>query len=457
MLGPPVDNIRTIQNPFERMYRFITIENNGLDNHTDLDPYVKRFFFAILKVILFLLYLMYWVPTRIILLIIILFEWAVATFLIEPILNVWFLYTDNQDMRFRLELRRKITRITKTFSFIAVTIFLLLLPVTLLYHEETYLPFKLRNTTSNAYDQYTKPNNWTVVINEYRRTWTDIEDDKNKLDMQIEQLQSEFDKHQTKIDSEQIKIWNELHNKQTQIDCIRKSLDQDIRNTMKESDTMDDKNAISLDSLSNLISDILNTQKTEELIQTALNKYHQDVLNKADFALKSRRARIIYSLTSPTYSEIPIWKQSVFRFLGMMPSINTPDVAISPQTHIGECWTMYGNNGTLGIQLSQSIIVKSITVEYPSSEIMSGNMANAPKKIELFGIINFPKASRQKVSLGIVEYDIHGDSTIQTFDLETDKTEPFRIVQVQIHSNWGSLTHTDLYRIRIHGILPVAE
>ncbi|KAI9260408.1 UNC-like C-terminal-domain-containing protein [Helicostylum pulchrum] len=212
---------------------------------------------------------------------------------------------------------------------------------------------------------------------------------------------------------------------------------------------LDENDIESLEVLFRGVSSSLDTQQVKTLIQSALEKYHQDVLNTADYALKSRQASILYSITSPTYYHSPAWQQSVFRFVGLVPNNNSPELAISPQTHVGECWSMEGNSGTLGIVLSEPITIDGITIEYPSQNMMKDDMQHAPRSIELLGIENFPKRPRKMKSLGTIEYDVYGDSTVQTFKIKPG--DVYKAVQINVRSNWGSLNYTDIYRIRIHG------
>lgn len=191
----------------------------------------------------------------------------------------------------------------------------------------------------------------------------------------------------------------------------------------------------------------------EELIDKAISKYHQDVLNTADYSLESRGARIIHSITSPTYHRLPAWLQSVRQAAGLSVVSNAAEMALKPQTHAGECWSMYGNQGSLGIALSEAVIVQGVSIEYPSLEIMTDKMKNAPKEMELYGIKNYPKDLEERVLIGLMQYDINKDKSIQTFDL-VNPTEVYSAVLLLIKSNWGSLEHTDIYRVRIHG-LPV--
>jgi hypothetical protein len=62
--------------------------------------------------------------------------------------------------------------------------------------------------------------------------------------------------------------------------------------------------------------------------------------------------------------------------------VYSPELAILPQTHVGECWSMFGNAGTLGIQLGNPIIIQSITADYPSCEVMLSKIENAPRNME---------------------------------------------------------------------------
>lgn len=68
---------------------------------------------------------------------------------------------------------------------------------------------------------------------------------------------------------------------------------------------------------------------------------------------------------------------------------NSPEMALTPQTHYGECWCMDGDQGSLGIALSEPIVVKTITIEYPY--VTFGQAQYAPKEMDLYGIENYPK------------------------------------------------------------------
>ncbi|KAG2201820.1 hypothetical protein INT47_004377 [Mucor saturninus] len=187
----------------------------------------------------------------------------------------------------------------------------------------------------------------------------------------------------------------------------------------------------------------------DDLINSAIKQYHQDVLNTADFALDSRGARILNGLTSETYRPFPAWALIVRGLFNLPINVNPPKFAINSYTHVGGCWSMVGSEGNLGIKLSETINVQGITVEFPSPDVMVNKMSSAPKDMEVYGLTNHLSGDNPTY-LGKVRYDINKGSPIQTFDL-VPSSKSFRGVRVKILSNWGDQIKTDLYRIRIHG------
>lgn len=435
--------IQRIRNPFELIYLYLTAENDINNN----DHQIKRIYMTLFKLILFNIYLAYWIPTRTTYFCVMVLETLVINTIIHPVLSLWFRWNRIYNPREILDTQRTVENFIRKLVYRLISLFLLFYATYyIIYNHSTYFPS----------DDLEQINNQTSIIEGYQRTWFDIQQEKQALDIRIKQLQTDFKQHKAHTTANQTAIWIDLQKKQIQIDALQKSLGDQVQNTIKKTqtasdNTLKDKNNVSLDNLSRLITDILNAQKTENMIQTALQTYHQDVLNKADFASMFRHARIIYGLTSYTYSHYPIWQQLILRFFAHSPSENSPYEAISPGTHIGECWSMYGSYGTLGIKLSEPIIIQSISIDYPSFQMMAGDMSTAPRKVELFGI-----RKSLNVSLGTAEYDIHDEHAIQTFDMNfTIENKPrvaYDIVQLHIQSNWGHPNWTDIYRIRIHGI-----
>jgi hypothetical protein len=214
-----------------------------------------------------------------------------------------------------------------------------------------------------------------------------------------------------------------------------------------------------------------------QLIDSALEKYSKDVLAKPDFALYSAGGRIIPSLTSPTYEIRPN------TFTGSLLSKVTgrgvirgkaPVTALHPDISVGQCWPFAGQSGQLGILLSRKIVPEDITIEHASKDLAL-NVSSAPKKFEVWGLIEDQESLEKLASLPSVitsegeaqerlignkvllvsgEYDINASSHIQTFPVEQavrDLEVPVNVVIVRVLENHGNEALSCLYRVRVGG------
>ncbi|KAI7902164.1 uncharacterized protein BX663DRAFT_511934 [Cokeromyces recurvatus] len=148
----------------------------------------------------------------------------------------------------------------------------------------------------------------------------------------------------------------------------------------------------------------------------------QRPMNMADFALESRGGRILYSKTSPTSNTMAPWKFHIRRLMGLPVHYYPPKYAIQPGLYVGECWSMNGCEGTLGILLSEPILIHSVAIEYPSLHTLMDKVNQAPKDIEILGLPNYPN-SGEPLSLGDITFNIHGSknkykSNLQLYNLD---------------------------------------
>ncbi|KAI9481342.1 MAG: UNC-like C-terminal-domain-containing protein [Benjaminiella poitrasii] len=198
--------------------------------------------------------------------------------------------------------------------------------------------------------------------------------------------------------------------------------------------------------------------KLELDVMKLLFEKDQKQTSIADFALESRGGRILYSKSSPMSVPTVSWKFHLRRFLGVPVAYHPPKYAIQPGLHVGECWSMAGRSGTLGILLSEPILVHSVTIEYPSSYMLMNEMNRAPRRMEILGLPGFPNTTEHgSISLGKFTFDIHKQKNkyrdnVQTFELDFYPEIPIRAIVVKIKSNWGNKHQTDIYGIRIHGM-----
>ncbi|KAG2200855.1 hypothetical protein INT47_001386 [Mucor saturninus] len=175
-------------------------------------------------------------------------------------------------------------------------------------------------------------------------------------------------------------------------------------------------------------------ENVQKSIDKAIATYHQDDLNRADFAFMFRGGQIIDH--SPGYDR---------SLLQQLFNKNQVQAVIQPGRYVGKCWSMRGSSGSITIRLSEIVQIDSMTIEYPSMQVIL-SMKNAPKDILVYGSL-FTDHWRW---IGQVQYDVQGPS-IQTFPIANQDAFYFRKVRLEIMSNWGDPTHTDIYRIRIHG------
>lgn len=239
-------------------------------------------------------------------------------------------------------------------------------------------------------------------------------------------------------------------------------------------------------------------QSINELIELAILRYSKDVLARPDYALFSSGARVIPSLTSPTYSVAPEGLvPKVVGFLSRAPAVGgrPPVTALSPSNALGACWPLAGTSGTLGILLSRTIVPTDVTIEHASIDVaLDGDLASAPREFELWGLVEEPEELQRVqtyreeririrreafeasggettgeldeeqaasipptptlVLLAVGVYDTTARSHVQTFPVTATAREmavPVSAVILKVLSNYGAENYTCLYRVRVSG------
>ncbi|KAJ3163022.1 hypothetical protein HK101_000638 [Irineochytrium annulatum] len=99
------------------------------------------------------------------------------------------------------------------------------------------------------------------------------------------------------------------------------------------------------------------------MIKRALDRYSADVIGRADYALSTAGASIVTALTSGNYmvpaKGFPGWITGA-----MEPKGRGPFYAIKPGTMPGECWSMEGSKGQLGVRLAYPVIPTAFTIDH---------------------------------------------------------------------------------------------
>ncbi|KZS86391.1 hypothetical protein SISNIDRAFT_420958, partial [Sistotremastrum niveocremeum HHB9708] len=178
-----------------------------------------------------------------------------------------------------------------------------------------------------------------------------------------------------------------------------------------------------------------------------------------------------YALYDSGALAIPAWTSATFKFRSMcassiplipcIPNVswksNGPDEALRANTQVGHCWPTPGSTGRLGIALSHGVIISHLTIDHLPGEL-APDISTAPRQFTLWGYHPIapddPEIEDGLVRLAQGEYDIGSGSHIQTFPIfeaAKDLNLSFVAVLLEVQSNWGSLDHTCIYRVRIHG------
>lgn len=242
------------------------------------------------------------------------------------------------------------------------------------------------------------------------------------------------------------------------------------------------------------------------LIETALETYSSDRINKADYALYSAGGRIIPSMTSPSLQFSSPGSVQRSSWLSWVPGMGSssatehlrsrsPVVALHHDNSPGMCWPFEGQTGQLGIHLAQSVLVTDITFEHPPASLLFGDNSAAPKEVTVSALVERaedqrklaawrqrvaqeaakrrseddanegeeeggdvemlePPASGNHLHLATFAYDAASARAVQTFPVSAEARAlgiPVSVLQVRVLSNHGNQRYTCLYRVRVHG------
>ncbi|KAI6048401.1 SUN3 [Marmota monax] len=189
-------------------------------------------------------------------------------------------------------------------------------------------------------------------------------------------------------------------------------------------------------------------EEMSNLIHYVLKKLRGDMVQMADYALKSAGASIIEAGTSASYKNNKA--KLYWHGIGFLNYEMPPDIILQPDVHPGKCWAFPGSQGHILIKLARKITPTAVTMEHISEKVSpSGNISSAPKEFSVYGITK--KCEGEEIFLGQFIYN-KTENTIQTFELQHEVSEPLLCVNLKILSNWGHPKYTCLYRFRVHGV-----
>lgn len=180
------------------------------------------------------------------------------------------------------------------------------------------------------------------------------------------------------------------------------------------------------------------------MIDSKIETFAADRLNKTDFALASFGAEITSS--SPSYQWIN-WKKKIPSIKKWLwTPIKGPETILNPDITLGNCWAFEGSQGFVTIRIANPIIPESFSIDHVPASI-SPDISSAPRKFKVIGI-TVDDISQE---LGEYEYVI-GKGVVQNFPVQNNPdNKSFILYRLEILSNHGNQEYTCIYRFRIHG------
>ncbi|KAK9366670.1 hypothetical protein V1509DRAFT_596932 [Lipomyces kononenkoae] len=241
----------------------------------------------------------------------------------------------------------------------------------------------------------------------------------------------------------------------------------------------------------------------DTLIDEALMRFQDGLARKHDFADFKSGARSNPFTTSPNFDPYGggsgSWN-ALSSFLSK--EVSTPSEALDSEIALGRCWAFPGQEGTLGIRLSEWIYVDEIAINHiPKS--LARDVRSAPKEFEFWVEVNNDKerselcdgmdgvysnrlidvkeggerieikaskgsetviGEKQKtcmsmdnyIMVGRFTYDIHGPFHLQSFRFARPVARVLKRVAInnvifRFTQNWGSEAYTCIYKTLVYG------
>ncbi|KAK9387658.1 hypothetical protein V1515DRAFT_554485 [Lipomyces mesembrius] len=241
----------------------------------------------------------------------------------------------------------------------------------------------------------------------------------------------------------------------------------------------------------------------DTLIDEALMRFQDGLARKHDFADFKSGARSNPFTTSPNFDPYGggsgSWN-ALSSFLSK--DIPNPSEALDPEIALGRCWAFPGQEGTLGIRLSEWIYADEISINHiPKS--LARDVRSAPKEFEFWVEVNNDKerselcdamdgvysnrlidvkeggdrieikaskgpetdiganrktcmAMDKYIMVGRFTYDIHGPFHLQSFRFARPAARVLKRVAInnvffRFTQNWGSEAYTCIYKTLVYG------
>ncbi|KAH7404006.1 hypothetical protein KP509_15G005200 [Ceratopteris richardii] len=281
-----------------------------------------------------------------------------------------------------------------------------------------------------------------------------------KIHKEVEELRRNLE---DKIDEQTITFSTELRNLMAKTDDIESSL-KDLLNAGFPSredvltliNSVVDKRAAEGSGNALSLDDVRAVAK--RLVEVELEKHSADGISRVDYALGSGGGKVVdhsdgfyhglgigWHLLSPSFLLGASNKHPLANKI-LEPSFGEP----------GQCLPLKGSSGYVEIALRTSIFPDAFSLEHVAKNA-AYDISSAPKEFRVFGWLdsfrkdNAAQHFMSQVMLGSFVYDIN-KTNVQTFPVPVELTGKLvNLVRLEILSNYGSSSHTCIYRFRVHG------
>lgn len=277
-----------------------------------------------------------------------------------------------------------------------------------------------------------------------------------KIHKEIEGLRKELEE---KIEEQTTSFGTELGNIKAKTEHIESSLKslidagfptrQDVLNlinsVVEERAAEGSGEALSLDDIRAV---------ARRLVEAELEKHAADGISRADYALGTGGGKVV------DHSE-GFYQGLGTHWLHFLPGAthkhHLANKVLEPSFgEPGQCLPLKGSKVYIEIALRTSIFPAAFSLEHVTKSV-AYDVSSAPKDFRVYGWLDGYKKgdaaakSLNEVLFGEFVYDIE-KKLVQTFSVLPDSREVLiNTVRLEVLSNYGSPSHTCIYRFRVHG------
>lgn len=195
------------------------------------------------------------------------------------------------------------------------------------------------------------------------------------------------------------------------------------------------------------------------IVHEEVEKHAADGIGRVDFAVESGGGRVV-DHSEGFFHHRGKWTMLALSFLpGSHHRHPLADRVLQPSLgEPGQCLPLRGSDVFVDVSLRMAIHPEAVTLEHVS-RLVAFDLSSAPRQFQVWGwLANGTQAHRvlgveTPKPLGLFTYLLEGPR-IQTFNLSDSSGKVINMVRLQVLSNYGSQTHTCLYRLRVHGFSP---